>query len=349
MAIQHGATRERRSGMWRRSGSEQHRSTKPQPDVMWWALRRIGVSLILVWAVASIVFLAIRFVPGDPAELLLSQGGAAPDPAAVAQLHDQLGLDRPMWAQYLDAFRQLLHGDLGHSVQDDSPVAAEIWQRLPRTLELIAAAALMALAAGLPAGLLAALRRGSLFDRVASWLAAAGLAVPVFVLGTLLVLVFAQGLRWTSAGGYVPLAQAPGRHFALLAMPAVTIAVGLYATVYRMTRTAVLDVSARDYVRTARAKGVRRPRILVRHILRNALIPVVTVLALQLGTLLGGTVLVEYVFNYPGLSGMLVSAVNARDYPEVQGIVLVISILFVTLNLLVDLLYGILDPRVRQA
>jgi peptide/nickel transport system permease protein len=315
---------------------------------MGWALRRIGISLLLIWIVASIVFLAIRCVPGDPAELLLSQGGSAPDPDAVAALRDQLGLDQPILTQYLQSFRHLLHGSLGNSMQDDSPVAAEIMQRLPRTLELIAAAALIALATGLPAGLLAALRRGGMFDRTASWFAAAGLAVPVFVVGTLMVLVFAQGLRWVSAGGYVPLAQAPGRHFALLAMPAITIALGLFATVFRMTRASVLDVSSRDFVRTARAKGVRPARIVTRHILRNALIPVVTVLALQLGTLLGGTVLVEYVFNYPGLSGMLVDAVNARDYPEVQGVVLVISILFVTLNLLVDLLYGFLDPRVRR-
>jgi peptide/nickel transport system permease protein len=316
---------------------------------MRWVIGRIGVSLVLVWIVASIVFLALRCVPGDPAELLLSQGGAAPDPAAVAQLHEQLGLDQPIWTQYVTSLGKLLHGDFGNSLQDDSPVATEIWQRLPRTLELIAAATIIALVTGLPMGLLAALRRGGLFDRVASWTAAAGLAVPVFVVGTLLVLIFAQGLHWVSAGGYVPLAQAPGRHFALLAMPAVTIALGLFAIVFRMTRAAVLDVSMRDYVRTARAKGLRRPRIVIRHVLRNALIPVVTVLALHLGTLLGGTVLVEYVFNYPGLSGMLVDAVNARDYPEVEGIVLVISILFVTLNLFVDLLYAILDPRIRQA
>jgi len=314
-----------------------------------WILRRIGVSLVLVWIVASIVFLALRFVPGDPAELLLSQGGAAPDPAQVAALREQLGLDLPMGTQYVAAFRALLHGDFGRSLQDDSPVAEEIWRRLPRTLELIAAAAAIAVGLGLPAGLLAAPRRGGLFDRVASWTAAAGLAVPVFVTGTLLVLVFAQTLHWVSAGGYVPLAQAPGRHFALLAMPAAAIALGLSATVFRMTRAAVLDVSMRDFVRTARAKGVTRTRIVVHHVLRNALMPVVTVLALQLGTLLGGTVLVEYVFNYPGLSGMLVDAVNARDYPEVEGIVLVISILFVTLNLLVDLLYAALDPRVRRA
>jgi peptide/nickel transport system permease protein len=291
-----------------------------------WILKRCGVALLLVWLVVSIVFLAIHLVPGDPAELLLSQGGAAPDPAAVAQLHDQLGLDRPLMTQYLANLNDLLHGDLGDSLQDGSPVAAEIVRRLPRTLELIGAAALLALTTGMPLGLLAALRRGGLVDRAMSLLAALGLALPVFVVGTLLVLVFAQTLHWVSAGGYVPLAQAPLRHFELLAMPAVTIALGLFATVFRMTRAAVLDVSWRDYVRTARAKGLRHWQVLLHHILRNALMPVVTVVALHLGSLLGGTVLVEFVFNYPGLSGMLVEAVNARDYPEVQGIVLVISV-----------------------
>jgi len=313
-----------------------------------WVLRRIGVSILLVWVAASIVFLAIRFVPGDPAELLLAQGGAAPDPSAVAELHEQLGLDRPLTVQYADNIRRLLVGDLGRSLQDNSSITEQILLRLPRTLELIGAATLIALFAGIPAGLRAALRSGGAFDRIASALAAAALAVPVFVIGTLLVLVFAQQLRWIPAGGYARITEAPLRHVTLLAMPALTIALGLFATVFRMTRVAVLETLRRDYVRTARAKGVRPARILLRHVLRNALMPVVTVVALNIGTLLGGTVLVEYVFNYPGLSGLLVDAVNARDYPQVQGIVLVISILFVTLNLAVDLLYGMLDPRVRQ-
>lgn len=316
---------------------------------MGWILRRIGTSLILVWVVISVVFLAIRFVPGDPAELLLSQGGMAPDPSQVAALHHQLGLDRPFWGQYFASLVGLVHGDLGESLQDGSPVAGEIWLRLPRTLELIAAAAVIALVIGVPAGLFAALRRGGAFDRALSWVSAVGLAVPVFVVGTLLVLVFAQTLHWAPSGGYVPLADDPVQHFKLLAMPAFAISLGLTAGVIRMTRAAVLDVSTRDYVRTARAKGLTPRRIAMHHVLRNALVPVVTLLGLQIGSLLGGTVLVEYVFNYPGLSGMLVDSVNARDYPEVQGIVLVISILFVTLNLCVDLLYAVLDPRVRRA
>ena len=315
---------------------------------MAWVLRRVGMSLLLVWVVASIVFLAIHLVPGDPAELLLSQAGAAPDPVVVAQLRTQLGLDQPLPTQYARAMLQFLHGDLGRSMQDDTPVMGEIARRLPRTLELIGAATLFAVLFGLPAGTLAALRRGGWFDRLASGLAGLALAVPVFVVGTLLVMLFAQILRWVPAGGYVPLARDPARHLLLLSMPAFAIGLGLAAVVFRMTRAAVLDVMPRDYVRTARAKGVAPLRVLLHHVVRTALMPVVTVLALHLGTLLGGTVLVEFVFNWPGLSGLLVSAVNARDYPEVVGIVLVISSLFVALNLAVDIVYGVLDPRVRR-
>jgi peptide/nickel transport system permease protein len=315
---------------------------------MAWVLRRIGISAVLIWIVATIVFLAIHLVPGDPAELLLSQGGAVPNPASVAELREQLGLNRPLVEQYLSSMGRLLQGDLGTSLQDDSPVIDEIARRLPRTLELIGAAALIAVVIGMPTGTLAAIRRGGALDRIASALAGLALAVPVFVVGTLFVLVFAQTLRWIAAGGYVPLARDPVQHLLLLAMPALTIGLGLIAVVFRMTRSAVLDVVMRNYVRTARAKGLSPGRILWRHVVRNALSPVVTVLALHLGSLLGGTVLIEYVFNWPGLSGLLVSAVNARDYPEVVGIVLVISILFVLLNLLVDLLYAVLDPRVRH-
>jgi peptide/nickel transport system permease protein len=315
---------------------------------MAWVLRRIGISLVLIWVVASVVFLSIHLVPGDPAELLLSQGGASPDPATVADLRAQLGLDRPLLTQYAQTMLQFLHGDLGRSMQDDSPVAGEIARRLPRTLELIGLATLFSVVLGIPGGTAAALGRGGAFDRVASAVSGLALAVPVFVVGTLMVMLFAQILRWVPAGGYVALARDPGQHLLLASMPGLAIGLGLAAVVFRMTRAAVLDVMLRDYVRTARAKGVAPRRVMLHHVVRTALMPVITVLALHLGTLLGGTVLVEYVFNWPGLSGLLVSAVNARDYPEVVGIVLVISVLFVGLNLAVDILYGVLDPRVRR-
>ena len=315
---------------------------------MSWFLKRLGVSLILIWVAASVVFLAIHLVPGDPAELLLSQGGSAPDKAMVEELREQLGLNQPLHVQYAQQMWRLLHFDLGRSMQDDSPVSEEIIRRLPRTLELILAAGIMAVLIGIPGGTAAAMRRGSLFDRLTSAIASLALAVPVFVTGTLIVMVFAQWLRLVPAGGFVAFSKDPVQHLILLAMPAGAIGLGLSAVMFRMTRAAVLDVMLKDYVRTARAKGVAPRRILVRHVVRTALMPVITVLALYLGTLLGGTVLVEFVFNWPGLSGSLVSAVNARDYPQVVGIVLVISVLFVALNLTVDVIYGLLDPRVRR-
>ena len=316
---------------------------------MLWVAKRVAVSVLLIWIVATAVFMAIHLVPGDPAELLLSAGGAAPDPDTVAQLRDQLGLDRPLIDQYASNVGNLLRGDLGTSLQDQTPVLDSVATRLPRTLELIGGAAVLALLVGIPLGAACAVRPGGWLDRAAGAAAALLLSTPVFVLGTLLVLLFAQTLHWLPAGGYVPLARNPGQHLLLLLMPAATIAAGLAGVVFRITRGAVLDVASRDYVRTARAKGLRPGRIMRRHVLRNALIPVATVIGLHLGGLLGGTVLVEFVFNYPGLSGLLVDAVNARDYPMVEGVVLVISVLFVGLNLLLDLLYGVLDPRVRHA
>ncbi len=311
--------------------------------------RRCGVALGLIWVVTTLVFLVIHLIPGDPAELLLSQGGVAPEPEAVAELRERLGLDRPLASQYVAYLGDLVHGRLGTSLRDDHAVAGEIGVRLPRTLELIGAAALLAFLVGLPVGTLAALRAGSLGDRLLSALAGIGLSIPVFVVGTVAILVFAQQLRWVPAGGYVPFGRDPLRHLSILAMPALTIAIGLGSIVFRMTRAAVLDVLARDHVRAVRAKGLAPRRIVLHHVVRNALIPIITVFALHLGSLLGGTVLVEFVFNWPGLSGYLVSAVEARDYPEVVGIVLVISILFVILNLVVDLTYALLDPRVRHA
>jgi peptide/nickel transport system permease protein len=315
---------------------------------MAYVLRRVGISLGLIWLVATLIFMILRLIPGDPAELLLSAGGVAPDPAQVRELRERLGLEAPILRQYLTFLGQLLRLDLGTSLTDDYPVIDEIAKRLPRTIELILAATLLAIAFGLPLGVMAALRRGAPLDRALSALASFNQSVPVFVTGTLLILVFAQQLRWVPAGGYVPLAQDPAQHLVNLLMPALTIAIGLSTIVFRMTRASVLETLDRDWVRTARAKGLPPRHVVRRHVLRNALGPVVTVIGLQMGTLLGGTVLVEYVFNWPGLSGYLVRAVEQRNYPEVQGIVLVICALFVLLNLVVDLLYAVLDPRVRH-
>lgn len=308
---------------------------------------RIASSVVLAFAVATIVFLALHLVPGDPAELLLSTGGISPDPAAVAELRERLGLDRPLHVQYLGFLTGLLHGDLGRSLVDDYSVAAEIALRLPRTLELIAAGTIIALAVGVPAGTYAAVHAGGAFDRIMSGVMALLMAVPVFVLGTLLILLLAQTLKLVPAGGFVPFWRDPGQHLLLLCLPALVIGKGLVAIVFRMTRASVLDILPRDHVRTARAKGLSEGRVLRAHVVRNAFGPVLTVLGLHMGALLGGTVLVEYVFNWPGLSTPLIRAVEGRDYPMVVGIVLTVSGLFLLVNLVVDLLYAALDPRVR--
>ncbi|MBA4267987.1 MAG: glutathione ABC transporter permease GsiC [Methylobacterium sp.] len=314
-----------------------------------WLARKLTIVAGLAWLVATIVFLALHMVPGDPAELLLSTGGVSPDPASVAELREKLGLERPLFVQYAAFISGLLRGDLGTSLVDDYPVISEIALRLPRTLELIAAGSVIAILVGVPAGVFAALDRGGAFDRAASAVTALLLAVPVFVLGTLLVLLFAQTLRIMPAGGFVPFSQDPVQHLKLLILPAIAIAKGLAAVLFRMTRAAMLDALANDYVRTARAKGLSPTRVIVVHVLRNALNPVVTVLGLQMGTLLGGTVLVEYVFNWPGMSTPLLRAVEGRDYPMVVGIVLTISVLFLLLNLVVELVHALLDPRVAHS
>ena len=316
---------------------------------MRWFLRRGATCRVLAWAVSLIVFMTLHIVPGDPAELLLSTGGIAADPVAVKELRIKLGLERPLLEQYLAFLGGVLRGDLGNSLVDDFPVVSEIALRLPRTLELILAGTLLAVILGIPAGTYAALHRGRLFDRIASGAAALLLAIPVFVVGTLLVLLLAQTLKLMPAGGYVALAQDPLKHLTLLTLPAIAIAKGLAAVVFRMTRASVLDVLSRDFVRTAKAKGLTPRRVLIRHVVRNSLTPVFTVLGLHMGTLLGCTVLVEYVFNWPGLSTPLLRAVEARDYPMVVGIVLTISGLFLLINLVMDLLYAALDPRVRAA
>lgn len=317
---------------------------------MWgYVFRRCVVAILLVWVVATIVFSILHLIPGDPAVLLSSSGGVMPPPEAIEALREKMGLNRPILEQYFSYLGGLLKGDLGRSFQDGYPIAEEIWTRLPRTIELILAATFLAIIIGLPLGAAAATRRGTMLDRLLSWLAGLQLSVPVFVIGTLMILLFAQTLRWVPAGGHVPFADDPMRHLVHLAMPAVTIAIGLSAVIFRMARSTVIETQERDWVRTARAKGLPWKAVRRRHVVRNALGPVLTVVGLNVGTLLGGTVLVEYVFNWPGLSGFLVNAVEQRDYPAVQSIILVISFLFIMINLAVDLLYSVLDPRIRHS
>lgn len=304
------------------------------------------VAIFLVWIVVSLVFLLLHLIPGDPAELLLSQGSIAADPQAVAALREKMGLNEPLWEQYLSHLGGVLTGDLGASFRDGASVSEQIAQRLPRTLELIAAATLLAAVFGIPLGTYAAIRSGGKADAVVSLMSSIALSTPVFVVGSVVILIFAQQLQWLPAGGFVSFSDDPIEHLKLLILPAGTVALSLWAVITRMTRASVIEVLERDHVRTARAKGLAQNPILRRHVIRNAMIPVLTITGLEMGTLIGGTVLVEFVFNWPGLSGYLVSAVDARDYPEVVGIVITVSVLFVVLNLVIDVMNALLDPRI---
>jgi peptide/nickel transport system permease protein len=314
-----------------------------------YVIRRLITAVFLAYVVATLIFLAVHLLPGNPAEVLLSgSGGSSPSQASIEALSRNLGLDEPLWVQYKNYLGNLLQGDLGRSYQDGRPVSQDVQQRLPRTLELLAAAGVIAVVFGIPLGIVAALNRGGIVDAVTTGMASLGVSIPVFVVGTVLIYFFALQLGWLPAGGYVSFSQNPLQHLQYLILPAISIGVELAAVVARMARSATLDVLGQDWVRTARSKGLPRRKILARHVVRNSLNPVVTVIGLRLGSLLGGTVLIEFVFNWPGLSSLLVEAANQRDYLVVQGVVLVISILFILLNLLIDLTYSLLDPRVAH-
>ncbi|WP_321936359.1 ABC transporter permease [Paraburkholderia sp. J8-2] len=311
-------------------------------------VKRLFTALILLYVVATVVFFLLFLVPGDPAVMLLSSGGVAPPPEAVTQLRQEMGLDKPVVTQYVAYLDRIAHGDLGSSFQDHTPVTQVIADRLPRTLELVGAAALLSVLVGIPLGVISARRMGEWPDRALKWLTGIALSVPVFVIGTVLMLLFSQILGWFPAGGYASFGESPARHLQSLLLPTLTIAIGFTSMVLRMARSTVLGVIDKDWVRTARAKGLTERKVWRRHIVRNSLGPVVTLTGLQIGSLIGGTVLVEYVFNWPGLSGMLVTAVDYRDYPEVQGVVLVVAALFILINLVADVIYPILDPRARS-
>lgn len=309
-------------------------------------VRRLAIALLQVLLVGTVVFSVIHVLPGDPAVLIIG-GDQAPPPEAVAAVRAQLGLDKPLLVQYVQWLRGLLVGDLGRSLYDRAPVWSTLLGRLPRTLELIGAATLLAIVAGIPTGIVAALQRRNAGGGLLSAMAAAGISVPVYVTGTVLVLVFGLFLRWFPASGYVAFADDPVRWGQRLVLPAVTLSANMGAMIVRMTRSSVLEVLRHDYVRTAHAKGVHPRVVLSRHVLRNALVPVVTIVALEMGSLLGGTVLVEHIFNWPGLSSLLITAINRRDYPVVQGVMILVAALFVFIQLIVDIFYAVINPRIR--
>jgi ABC-type dipeptide/oligopeptide/nickel transport system permease component len=301
-------------------------------------VRRLVGALGVVLGVALLTSLLIHLVPGDPVELMLGESATAGDRAA---LRASLGLDRPVHEQLLSRFGQLARLDLGASLYSRRPVGALIAERLPATVELAIAALVIAALAALPLGIVAARRRGSLADSSAMGLALLGLSVPSFWLGPLLILLFSVVLGWTPVSGREGLAS--------LVLPALTLGIGMAAVLARMLRSSLLETLSEDYVRTARAKGLTEAAVIRRHALRNAALPVVTVFGMQAGALLAGAVITETVFAWPGIGSLLVEAIQRRDFPVVQGCVLLISTTYVAVNALTDVAYAWLDPRVRAA
>src|SRR6202050_4366796 len=297
---------------------------------------RLLFALPAVWLILTMVFLLAHIIPGDPVQQMLGEGARAED---LQQLRHTLGLDAPIGVQYLRYLGGLAHGNLGESIRFQRPVARLILEHYPATLELSALALIVCAGLGIPAGLWAAQRRGSSVDHAIGLFTLFGLSVPNFALGPVLILVFSVLLGWLPVSGRGGLAH--------LILPAFTLGAALAAILTRMVRTSVIEELSSDYVRTARAKGLSESAVLFRHAFRNALIPIITILGLQFGTLLAGTIVTESIFSWPGIGRLAVQAIGARDYPLLQGCILMIAVSYVFVNLLTDLVYAFVDPRVR--
>jgi peptide/nickel transport system permease protein len=308
-------------------------------------LQRLSGAAMVMFVVASIAFVVIRLAPGDPAALMLGPDASA---AQVAALRARLGLDAPLWRQYLDYLLAALHGDLGNSIFLGRPVVQALAERVEPTLCLTLMAIVLALAIGIPAGSIAAVRRGGLLDQAVLTAAMLAASLPAFWLALLLIRRFATDLHWFPASGYGPPDASFLERMRHLLLPAVVLGLNNSALVTRFTRASMLDVLGEDYVRTARAKGLRETGVMLRHVLRPGLVPVLTVVGMSMALLLGGAVVTETVFGLPGVGSLVVSAVLRRDYPVLQGALLVIAGVYVLVNLLVDLLYLAADPRLRS-
>lgn len=311
----------------------------------WFVLRRAGTSLITLFGATIVVFLGVRALPGDPAVALSPENTS---PGALHAIRVEYGLDKPLPVQYVVWLGHALRGDLGTSPKTGLPVTQTLLERVPITVELAVLALLIALVIGVPVGILAATHRGSLPDYLCSTAALGGLSVPHFWLGILAILAFAVHFPVLPASGFVPLTD-PVANLAHMVMPAVVLGTGLAAVVMRQMRSAMLDSLGADYVRTARAKGMGEWRVVGTHALRNSLVTVVTVLGLQLGVLISGAVITEQIFIIPGIGKLTIDSVFSRDYPSLQGVVLITATGYIVANLLVDLAYSLLNPRIRVA
>ena len=319
-----------------------------------WGLTNVGVYVVrrlllmvpVAFLVSVAVFMLIHLTPGDPAVIIL---GDSYNPQAAAQIRQQLGLNRPLPEQYLVFANRVVHGDLGRSLRTNLPVTTAIGERLPATLELGLAALIWSVIVAIPLGTLAALRRGTALDMVASAFTVAGVSVPNFVLGIALILVLGLAFRLLPTSGYAAFSDDPGQNLRRLIMPALALGTAGAAINMRFTRSSMIDVLRQDYIRTARAKGADWLRVVNRHALKNALIPVVTVIGLQVGAILEGALVTETVFSWPGVGKLAVDSIFSKDYTIVQGIVLLSALSYMLANLVVDLVYAYLDPRITYS
>ena len=310
-----------------------------------YALRRLLLAVPVLFGVSVLVFAVLHLAPGDPAAIML---GAQATKEDVERLRRDLGLDQPLVVQYLHWIGQVARGDLGRSIPLGRAVLPEVLLRFKATLLLTAGALAIAVLLGLIAGILSAVKQYSWLDRMSMGVAVTGVSLPVFWTGIMLIIVFALQLRWfPSSGMSSPYGSGVGDVLWHLVLPAVTLGTASAAALARLTRSSVLEIIRQDYVRSARAKGLAERAVIARHVLKNAVNPIITVLGVQVGFLLGGAILTETVFSWPGLGSMMVRAIQARDYPLVQGGVLLIATTFVLVNLVVDLLYAVFDPRIR--
>jgi len=306
--------------------------------------RRLLATIPLLFLVSLVVFALVHALPGDPAVLFL---GEEADPETLARFRVRLGLDRPLVAQYAAWLGRALRGDLGRSLRTNQPVAESILERLPVTLELLVAALSVSLAIAIPMGIVSAVKRNSGVDLVSTVFALVGFAMPGFWLGIILIYVFALLLRWLPPSGWVPLPASVPQNLLSLVLPAFTLGTALAALVTRQLRSGMLEVLRQDYVRTAQAKGLSERQVVGKHALKNALISVVTVVGLQLGGLLGNTIITETLFALPGVGRLMIDSIFSRDFFVVQGVILFLAVGYVLSNLLVDVLYSYLDPRIR--
>lgn len=307
-------------------------------------LRRLGLMVVILFLVSIIIFSLVHITPGDPALMMLGQEATE---EALKVLRAKLGLDQPLYIQYLDWIGNILQGDFGSSLKDNTPVLAILLQKLPVTLQLTIMSFIIALAIAIPAGIISATKKGTIFDYFGTTFALSGVSIPPFFLGILLIFIFAITLNWFAPSGYVEPWVDFKKSMMLMVLPAITVGVRLSAEITRMLRSSMLEVLEADYIKTAYAKGILERGVIIGHALKNALIPVVTVSGLQLASFIGGAVITETIFAVPGLGRLVIDAILTRDFPVVQGAVMFMAMAVIMINFLVDILYSFLDPRIK--